>query len=544
MRERAKIQLGDKFQSLLGKAHRFDNASTDVLARYICAGDDPDTLVKQNVQGRYADITREAAVYFEKEKFAFPVVMVDTPGLNDPLMIREEITLQSLEHSQVFVLVLSAHQAFSSADLYLVRILNALHLDRLVIFVNRTDELTNPETDIPSIRKHITKFMAKESPGTEIPIVFGSAACASNAMIGEATVDPAKINSMLAVDADAKQAKSNMEFESQDRQGAWQASGLPALEKELSQMMLEGQGHAWLSSARIDLDNAAKLILANAETAIDALKQKQDEMGDQKYRIQEQKPEFDAEHFNAECDRLFIVLRLVLETNMNVAWSRIRKGLQEITENFIADHDEEFAAFLLRAKASKTPMPWSCDTTPLRRELNQYLREEFPRVQGTVLGSIEKGVGQISKSMVDAGLPAAEGLRINTADLAGQSASTVALSKIVAIDMDSSWWKGWMAKFMRTSKIRDNVAKMIRVQFFPIQKELVESMSDQLVTSSNEAMTSYQNTLNGLVEAITSDATRPAPATAEEIEKRIEELGERAKVCKEVSATLQQALAA
>ena len=97
MRERAKIQLGDKFQSLLGKTHRFDNASTDVLARYICAGDDPDALVKKNVQGRYADITREASVFFEKEKFASPVVMVDTPGLNDPLMILADEPVASLD---------------------------------------------------------------------------------------------------------------------------------------------------------------------------------------------------------------------------------------------------------------------------------------------------------------------------------------------------------------------------------------------------------------------------------------------------------------
>lgn len=546
MRERAQKQLGDKFQSLLGKTHKFDNATTDVLARYICAGDDPEALVKENVAGRYADITREASVYFEQEKFAFPSILVDTPGLNDPLLIREEITLQSLEQSQVFVLVLSAHQAFSSADLYLVRILNALRLDRLVIFVNRSDELTNPETDIPSIRQHITKFMATEIPGAKVPIVFGSAACASNAIIGETSVSPAQVASLLACDPDLKRTQSNTKFKTKKRQEAWQASGLPALEKELSSMILEGPGQTWLASARIDLDNAAKLILANTETVIDGLKQQQGEMDSKKRRLSRKpsKPKFDIKHFDAECDRLFKGLRLVLEDDMNMAWSGISTGLQEITEKFIITHDKEFAAYLVKAKASKKQIPWSCDTTSLRRDLNQYLREEFPRIQTTVLSNIVNGVGKISKSMVDAGLPAAKNLRINTADLVGQSASTSALSKIVAIDMDASWWKGWMSKFMRSTKIREKVGKMIRAQFFPIQNELVDSMRDQLVSSSNEAMTTYQNTLNSLVEIITSEATKPMLTTVEGIEKRIVELEDRASICKKVSAEIQLALAA
>lgn len=544
MRDRAKTQLGDKFQSLLGKTHKFDTATTDVLARYICAGDDPDALVKRNVQGRYADITREAAVYFEKEKFAFPVALVDTPGLNDPLMIREEITLQSLEHSQVFVLVLSAHQAFSSADLYLVRILNALRLDRLVIFVNRADELTNPKTDIPAIRKHITKFMVKERPGAKIPIVFGSAACANGAMSGEALVDPARVDSMLASGANVAKVKSNTEFGSNQQQEAWDVSGLPVLEQEISRMIFEGPGKAWLTSARIDLANAAKLILANAETAIEALKQQQDEMNNRKQRVKAQKPKFDTGNFDSECDRLFGALKLELERKMNLAWSDIRTGLQDITEKFIVDHDREFATYLLRAKNSKNQIPWSCDTTPLRRELNLYLEEEFPQIQTTVLGTIEYGVEKISKSMVEAGLPAAEGLRINTAELADQSASTSALSKIVPIDMDSSWWRGWMSKFMRSTKIRENVAKMIRSQFFPIQNELVESMSEQLISSSHEAMNSYQNTLNSLVEIITSETRQPALTTAGDINNRIQELEARADVCRKVNAALQKMLAA
>ncbi len=546
MKERAKKQLGDKFQSLLGKTHKFDTATTDVLARYICAGDEPEALVRQNVQGRYADITREAAVFFEKEKFAFPVVMVDTPGLNDPLMIREEITLQSLEHSQIFVLVLSAHQAFSSADLYLVRILNALRLDRLVIFVNRADELTNPEKDIGAIRKHITKFMEKERPDIAVPIVFGSASCASSALLGEMSIDPPRVASMEASSPNAVEVKSNTQFGSKKQQQAWDISGLPTLEHEISKMMFDGPGQAWLTSARIDLDNAARLIQAKTETALDMLKQQQEKTGANKSRTKGKKPtpKFNAKHFDSECERLFGALRLVVERNMNTAWAKIQTGLQELTEQFIVEHDREFAVYLHRAKKSKKTVPWSCDTTPLRRELNIYLNQEFPQIQKTVLRNIEYGVEKISESMVESGLPSAKDLRINTAELAAQSASTVALSKVVPIDMDPSWWQGWMSKFMRSTKVREKVAKMIRAQFLPIQNELMDGMNKQLVTSSNEAIASYQKTLNSLVDIIASEAERPREDAPKDMSKRIKELEDRVKVCKGVSAVLKKALAA
>ena len=545
MRERAKKQLGDKFQALLGKSHKFENATAEVLARYICAGDDPDMLVKQNVQGRYADITRKASVFFEQEKFGFPVALVDTPGLNDPLMIREEITLQSLEHSQVFVLVLSAHQAFSSADLYLVRILNALRLDRLVIFVNRVDELTNPETDIDAIRKHITKFMAKESLGTDIPIVFGSASCANSAISGNTSSNPKRLAAMEKIGADLAQVKSCMEFSNPQEQSAWNASGLPVLEHEISRMMFEGPGKAWLTSARIDLDNAARLILANAEAALEELRKTRDKLNNKRsLGGKSRRPEFDIDKFDSESERLFRTLRRVVDRSMNTAWSDISAGLQDITEQFIMAHDEKFAAHLLYAQKNKEKALWSCDTTPLRRELNLFLEREFPRIQTTVLKNIEQGVENISKAMVEAGLPAAKGLRINTAELVAQSASTSALSKVVPIDMDASWWQGWMSKFRRSTKIRDKVSKMIRSQFLPIQNELIEGMSTQLVDSSHQAIASYQNTLNSLVEIITSEVKQPMLGTVDEITQRIQELEARAKVCKEINATLKKSLTA
>ncbi|MCK4711651.1 MAG: dynamin family protein [Marinosulfonomonas sp.] len=546
MRERAKKQLGNKFQALLGKTHRFDNATTDVLARYICAGDDPDELVKQHVHGRYADITRDASVFFEKEKFAFPTVLVDTPGLNDPLLIREEITIQSLEHSQVFVLVLSAHQAFSKADLYLLRILNALRLDRLIVFVNRVDELTNPETDVPAIREHIQNFLAKENPGTDIPVIFGSAACANNAITGETAVDLKRIESVQAISKGATPPKSSTKFDDPQQQSAWLASGLPMLEQTLSEMIFQGPGKAWTTSARISLDNAAKVISGDIDATLSELKTLHKLLTDKTPLPDSDngKPAFDIGKYKAESKQLFGVIEQTLDKDLNTALKRIQKGLQEITDDFVEGHDKEFSAYLARAQENPKHVPWSCDTSPLRSTLNHYLRKEFPKIQTKALNNIEKGVGVISQAMVGAGMLAVQGLQMDTARLADQSANTSALSRIVAIDMNSSWWKGWISKFMKAATVRSQMAKMIKAQFLPLQNELLDSMRDQLTASANEAVTSYRDILDNLAAIRAKKAGQADLTSIKSIEDRIAELDKRATVCKKVSTVIHQTLAA
>ena len=66
--------------------------------------------------------------YFDIGHFPFPLTVTDTPGVNDPLLIREEISRQYLKESDFFVVVLSAHQALSRADLKLFRLMQALEL--------------------------------------------------------------------------------------------------------------------------------------------------------------------------------------------------------------------------------------------------------------------------------------------------------------------------------------------------------------------------------------------------------------------------------
>ena len=61
--------------------------------------------IRASDRGLYSDITRKAEVYFDIGHFPFPLTVTDTPGVNDPLLIREEISRQYLKESDFFVVV-------------------------------------------------------------------------------------------------------------------------------------------------------------------------------------------------------------------------------------------------------------------------------------------------------------------------------------------------------------------------------------------------------------------------------------------------------
>ena len=127
-------------------------------------------------------ITKAAHLYFDLASFFYPTMVIDTPGINDPFLVRDEITRQNLERANVFVIVVTARQPLSNADLDLLRILRGLHKDNIVIFVNKSDELGEEAGHAEAIRDRIRVLMKKEFPGADIPIIMGSALWAEIAL--------------------------------------------------------------------------------------------------------------------------------------------------------------------------------------------------------------------------------------------------------------------------------------------------------------------------------------------------------------------------
>jgi len=88
------------------------------------------TRTEERREGRFADLTKSADLYFDDENFSYPITIADTPGVNDPFMVREAATLENLRHSDIYVVVLSAHQALSTVDLGLLRLIKSLQANQ------------------------------------------------------------------------------------------------------------------------------------------------------------------------------------------------------------------------------------------------------------------------------------------------------------------------------------------------------------------------------------------------------------------------------
>lgn len=182
MRDRAQRRLGKHFNALLGTRHEYDFVSGDLLKRYVCAGPGSDDGLGRESLGRYAAITKVANVYSRQPEYKVPTIITDTPGVNDPFLVRDEFTCRSLDKSDVFVVVLSAHQALTDVDIALIRILSQQDGKDVVIFVNRIDELDNYDRDVQRVVDDVTLRLCEAIPEIEFTILAGSAYLAEIAL--------------------------------------------------------------------------------------------------------------------------------------------------------------------------------------------------------------------------------------------------------------------------------------------------------------------------------------------------------------------------
>jgi hypothetical protein len=201
MKQRTEARLGANFSLLLGSQHRFNGFTTQLLEKYVCLGEDQ---AEGNPGGRYADVTKAADLFVDSAGFGLPTTISDTPGVNDPFLARERATLDTLSKSDICVVVLSAHQAFSSVDLALMRILLALQAEQVILFVNRIDELENPDEQIREIDGFIRGILKDKGIKGNLPIVYGSALWAEYALTGSEGDMPTSASCKLADLAEAR----------------------------------------------------------------------------------------------------------------------------------------------------------------------------------------------------------------------------------------------------------------------------------------------------------------------------------------------------
>ena len=184
MEEGARKKLGASFEDLLGKEHVYPEIQPNLLVRYVGTEYLHAESEAERAEGEFSDITKCADIFLDLGAFSFPTVLIDTPGVNDPFLVRDEITRQNLESADICVVVVTAWQRLSATDLNLLRMLRGLKKDRLIIFVNKVDEVKGGDGVIKEIGRQVSLTLEQEFPSTHIPVILGSAAFAHKALSG------------------------------------------------------------------------------------------------------------------------------------------------------------------------------------------------------------------------------------------------------------------------------------------------------------------------------------------------------------------------
>ncbi|WP_109464639.1 dynamin family protein [Albibacillus kandeliae] len=427
MREKSRKRLGKKFELLLGQEHEYGFFDKNLVERYICLGDDFEIEgdSASDDQGRFADITRSADLYLNCPSIPFRMCLRDTPGVNDTFMMREQVTIQAIRESKLCVVVLSAHQALSSVDMGLIRLISNLKSRDVLIFVNRIDELQDPANQIPEIEASIRQTLVDQNGPTEAEIVFGSAYWANRVLSGSVESMSEMSSNALLNYAEAAMAGAPAAASAADL--VWELSGLPALFRLVSDRIVSDAGEAQLSR----IANSAVTIASSQKVAETITIEGRDGVeGGSSLSTYEVR-----DRFETLADRH----RLALTQRFDSLIEAYRQRADRAHVTFVDRATHSLIAHLENYGEGDV---WEYSPTGLRMLLRSAYNVFGTRAQSLTTSTFEEAVEELAELYFEAFGQAVGGIQIGV-PMAPDIPAPVALGQTIALDFRDGWWKSW-----------------------------------------------------------------------------------------------------
>lgn len=498
MRDTAANRLGDEFTELLGGSHTFRTFDQTTLEAYVCAGQSSQTAAQNSSVGRYSNITKSAHLYLQGGTFGFPTTLVDTPGTNDPWLVRDEITRQSLDSADVYILVLTARQALSSDDVALLRILRGLRKERIIVFVNRIDELSDFNAELDAVEHQIAQGLRREFAGFDIPIVYGSALWANHAF------DGTNIGERLAT-FEAIQKRLHLAGNHDDvRDVLVTCSGIPLLARILNSAVLQSHPVQVVRHLTTSFAQLSDLHTTATKHAVASLRPSSDKDADSEQARERLTGELvrAREHLqavSATIEQSVGQCEAALATLLEREISHLKDVLATVVEQF--KHFE--AQRLVSAITAGTMVPvWRCDTSRLRHKLEVEFSQHFSRSEAAIVEAEQTIIPQL-RNVIASVLPGylpREGADFAPAPMPPPSIS--ALGKVVALDLDAPWWQAWWKRKQIADERANELRSVIADEFAPILADLARSARDQLATQITTTITQTRAQCLGVVEQL------------------------------------------
>ncbi|WP_170333737.1 dynamin family protein [Ruegeria arenilitoris] len=500
MKTRARLRLGDSYEQLLGQQHDLEELTSDDLARYVCAGDDPSDEEEHDPgsdRGLYSDITRKAEVYFDIGHFPYPLTVTDTPGVNDPLLIREEISRQYLKESDFFVVVLSAHQALSRADLKLFRLMQALELGQIVVFINRVDELGGGAEDAGKVRADVLDGLEKALGNSNIDVLMGSAQWAHYALTGDETginhdavlawlrAHPEQMKQYLDGVEEIKQGPGPISREAVLRFAAMIASGLPDLRRHVTTALTDGPRSEQLRMAWQHLNSFAQGELERSTARL---------------RVLESEDDSTAQNAD-ENDKTLASLRELVADKTN----EITKDMDDVLANLRGVMDDtvsEAVSNVVRGPDGQSPLlakggATELNFTPLRERMRELVQGATQVVRQRMLSELY-AIDMQSNAALRAlpGWQEPADNRMNTSAVRWFRPDTTALTRGITVELRVNW----LSRLISRNSVVSRAEKMIVQEFEMIGDDLVDTARGDLMERLNTVLDHFLALLAGHLE--------------------------------------------
>jgi hypothetical protein len=432
--------------------------------------------------------------------------------------VRDEITRSALESADIYVVVLTARQALSSADVALLRILRGLHKERIAVFINRIDELGDVVRDTPQIVQHVRAGLRREFPGTEIPIVAGSAHWAKLAISGND--DDIKTGLTPQTIAYAAQIASrganpalpalNMERpKEQLTQALLASSGLPALTDVLANLTPRShasqvlrQIHASFSELVHVYGNAARHELEGLATE-GRLEDASLKEGEEELRIIAGEIE-ENDRLTISLHSLVVDLQARTDQLIEDHCERMKDLLQDVVQVYSEMECANFRQFLEGGRRTRV---WRCHSTSLRRRLEECLLNAYAaaeldirNLEGYIFPKLKEMLREAHPRWADEHEGQGEGTR-------GSPPSLNVLGTVVTLDLDEPWWKRWLMGPRSVNEQVYQLDRLITLEFYAITDALVASARGQLKAHQSSALDKATKIYLGLVELFQEQST-------------------------------------
>ena len=470
MRQATEKRLGRHFEMLLGQSHSYGYFDTELIERYVCLGDGPEQMTGGAKAGRFADITRSADIYLDIPAYDMPMHLCDTPGVNDTFMMREQITMRSLRGSEICVVVLSAHQALTTSDMALMRLIATLDKRQTIIFVNRVDELADPAAQIAEIHQSILRTLAQNKVDTDVSIIFGSAKWAEAALTGDMSVLSGDSAATLLAHVAANPDWAAMDNEA----AAWEASGLPALLQAMGERISDGSAarlYNRLGRSALTLTNEVRATLAAQSDAAVAAAPQDTPIGDPAEALAAL-----AAQAGAAMEGLVKDLTTDLADRLDKAQAGFVKRATDSLIDYMGRHGEQGS--------------WSYDAAGLRA-LQRAAYTAFGRSMRArstkIFDEAAAGVQAIYLSVL--------GDRVDdftiAAPLAPEVPPPVGIGKTIALDLQSSWWKSWWKRRRSIENSANDYVHLIRAEAKGVNDELLQTQALPLLETLRATLAAF-----------------------------------------------------